>query len=37
LFNPLVGAVALPWVLGIFGIVGGIAAVVMAFQRKRLG
>ena len=37
LFNPLVGAAVLPWVLGIVGIVGGIAAVVMALRIKRLG
>jgi uncharacterized membrane protein HdeD (DUF308 family) len=34
LFNPLIGALALPWVLGIFGIVGGIAAIFMAFRMR---
>jgi uncharacterized membrane protein HdeD (DUF308 family) len=34
LFNPIVGAAVLPWALGIFGIAGGIAAVVMAFRLK---
>jgi uncharacterized membrane protein HdeD (DUF308 family) len=32
LFNAVIGALALPWVLGIFGIVGGIAAIFMAFR-----
>jgi uncharacterized membrane protein HdeD (DUF308 family) len=34
LFNPLAGALALPIVLGIFGIVGGIIAVVAAFRMR---
>jgi uncharacterized membrane protein HdeD (DUF308 family) len=34
LFNPLVGAVALPFVLGIFGIVGGVLAIIAAFRLK---
>jgi uncharacterized membrane protein HdeD (DUF308 family) len=34
LFNPILGAVTLPFVAGIFGIVGGIAAVVMAFRLR---
>lgn len=34
LFNPLLGAAALPWVLGIFGIVGGIAGIIAAFKLK---
>lgn len=33
-FNPLAGALALPFVLGIFGIVGGIALMVVAFRVK---
>lgn len=32
--NPLAGALALPVVLGVFGIVGGIAAIYMAFKQK---
>ena len=32
--NPLLAAIGLPWVLGIFGIVGGIAAIVMAFRLR---
>ena len=34
LFNPVLGAAALPWVLGIFGIVGGIFAIVAAFRLR---
>jgi uncharacterized membrane protein HdeD (DUF308 family) len=34
LANPLVGALALPWIFGFLGIVGGIAALVMAFRLK---
>lgn len=34
LFNPILGAAALPWVLGIFGIVGGIFTIVAAFRMK---
>ena len=34
LLNPVLGAAALPWVLGILGIVGGIASIVMAFRVK---
>ena len=34
LFNPLLGAAALPWVLGIFGIVGGITSIIAAFRMK---
>jgi uncharacterized membrane protein HdeD (DUF308 family) len=33
-FNPLAGAVALPFVFGALGIVGGIATVVMAFKMR---
>ena len=32
--NPLIGTAALPWVLGIFGIVGGIFAIIMAFRLR---
>ena len=34
LANPLVGAVTLPFIFGFLGIVGGIAALVMAFRLK---
>lgn len=34
LFNPVIGAVTLPLVAGIFGIIGGIAAIVMAFRLR---
>ena len=34
LFNPVIGALILPYVLGIFGIIGGIAALVMAFRLR---
>ena len=34
LFNPVMSAIALPWTLGILGIVGGIAAIVAAFRLK---
>jgi uncharacterized membrane protein HdeD (DUF308 family) len=33
--NPLIGVVALPFVLGIFMLVGGIGAVVQAFRMRR--
>ena len=32
--NTLIAAATLPWVLGIFAIVGGIATVVMAFRLR---
>ena len=32
--SPLMAAVALPWVLGIFGIVGGIFAIIAAFRMR---
>ncbi len=35
LFNPIVGAVALPFVLGGVGIVGGIIAVVTSFRMRK--
>jgi len=34
LSHPVIGAVALPYVLGIFGIIGGIFAIVIAFKLK---
>jgi uncharacterized membrane protein HdeD (DUF308 family) len=34
LFNPFLAGLALPWVVAIFAIVGGIAAIVMAFKVK---
>ena len=34
LFNPMVGVVALPFFLGFLGLIGGFAAVVMAFRLK---
>ncbi len=34
LANPLVGAFALPLVLGVFGIIGGIMLIVLAFKLK---
>ena len=34
LSNTLIAAATLPWLLGIFAIVGGIAAIVMAFRLK---
>jgi uncharacterized membrane protein HdeD (DUF308 family) len=32
--NPLIGAAALVLVLGIFGIIGGILAIIAAFQMR---
>jgi uncharacterized membrane protein HdeD (DUF308 family) len=32
--SPFLGAVALPFILGIFALIGGIAAVVQAFRMK---
>jgi len=32
--NPILGAAALPWVLGIFGVVGGIFAIIAAFRMR---
>jgi uncharacterized membrane protein HdeD (DUF308 family) len=34
LFNPLAATIALPIVLGIFAIVGGILAVIQAFRLR---
>jgi uncharacterized membrane protein HdeD (DUF308 family) len=34
LSHPVIGAAALPYVLGIFGIIGGIFAIVIAFKLK---
>jgi uncharacterized membrane protein HdeD (DUF308 family) len=37
LFNVWIGVAALPYVLGAFGIVGGVLAVVMAFRMRSAG
>jgi uncharacterized membrane protein HdeD (DUF308 family) len=37
LFNPLIGVVVLPFVLGGFALVGGIVAIVLAFRRRSAG
>jgi uncharacterized membrane protein HdeD (DUF308 family) len=37
LFNVWIGVATLPFVLGIFGIVGGVFAVVMAFRMRSAG
>jgi uncharacterized membrane protein HdeD (DUF308 family) len=34
--SPIVAGLALPWVFGVLGIVGGIAAIFMAFQQRRV-
>jgi uncharacterized membrane protein HdeD (DUF308 family) len=34
LANPMVGALTLPFIFGILGIVGGIAAIIMAFRLR---
>jgi uncharacterized membrane protein HdeD (DUF308 family) len=34
LFNPLIGVTVLPFLLGAFGLVGGIAVIVMAFRNR---
>ncbi len=34
IFNPVIAGLALPFVLGIFGIIGGILALVAAFQMR---
>jgi uncharacterized membrane protein HdeD (DUF308 family) len=34
LFNPMIGVATLPFFLGILGLVGGVAAVIMAFRLK---
>jgi uncharacterized membrane protein HdeD (DUF308 family) len=34
LTSPLVAALALPWVFGIFAVAGGIAGIIAAFQMK---
>ena len=34
IFNPIIGAATLPWVLGIFGVVGGILAIIAAFRLR---
>ena len=33
-FNPLMAGLTLPWVIGVFAVVGGILAIVMAFRLK---
>ncbi len=35
LFSPLIGAVVLPFVLAVFGIVGGLIAIFIAFRLRR--
>jgi uncharacterized membrane protein HdeD (DUF308 family) len=35
--NPLIGAVTLPFVLGVFALVGGVMSIVMAFVERRAG
>jgi uncharacterized membrane protein HdeD (DUF308 family) len=37
LFNPWIGVAALPYILGAFGLVGGVVAVVMAFRMRSAG
>ncbi|NJN84082.1 MAG: hypothetical protein HC802_18615 [Caldilineaceae bacterium] len=32
--SPLIAAATLPFIIGIFGIVGGIAAIIMAFRMR---
>ncbi|MCX9080047.1 MAG: DUF308 domain-containing protein, partial [Candidatus Methanoperedens sp.] len=32
--NPLVGVIALPWIMGIAGLVGGIGAIIGAFRNR---
>ncbi len=34
LFNVLLGALVLPWILGILGIVGGVVGIIAAFRMK---
>ena len=34
LFNTFLAAASLPWVLGIFGVVGGIAGIIAAFRMR---
>jgi uncharacterized membrane protein HdeD (DUF308 family) len=36
LFSPVIGAVALPFVMAAFGIVGGIVAVIYAFRMRKV-
>jgi uncharacterized membrane protein HdeD (DUF308 family) len=33
--NPLIGVAALPFILGIFMLIGGVGAVVQAFRMRR--
>jgi uncharacterized membrane protein HdeD (DUF308 family) len=37
MFNPLGAAIALPWVLAVLALIGGIAAIAMSFQMKSTG
>jgi len=37
LFNVWIGVAALPFILGVLGIVGGVVAVVMAFRMRSAG
>ena len=32
--NPVIAGLALPWVFGVFAVVGGIAGIVLAFKAK---
>ena len=34
LMNPLLTAAALPWVLGVFGIIGGVLAIIAAIRMR---
>jgi uncharacterized membrane protein HdeD (DUF308 family) len=34
LFNPFLGALALPWVYGVLSIIGGIVATIYAFRLR---
>jgi uncharacterized membrane protein HdeD (DUF308 family) len=33
-FNPMLGALALPWVFGILGLIGGVVLIIQAFRLK---
>ncbi len=37
MFNPFGAAIALPWVLAVLALIGGIAAIAMSFQMKSAG
>lgn len=34
--SPMIAGLTLPWVYGVFGTIGGIAAIVFAFQQRKL-